>query len=529
MLLSNCLRLMLCLSAFLLVPAYAAVPEGDRVGSFDITGFQVEGDTLLGPSAVQAAVAGFTGKSRDFSYVERALAALEKAYMRRGFGLVKVILPEQELQGGVVHLRVVEARLGRVRVTGNRFHSEANIRRSLPAVTAGTIPDTRAISANLSMANENPSKKIELELQSAAQPGVVDAVESVNDQRTWSVGGMLDNSGYPSSGRTHVTAQYQNFAMFGLDHTFSAQYTTSTEDPSKLHVYGAGYHIPLYRYADSLDFYGTYSTINSGTVSVGLLDLQISGSGAVFGARFNHNFPRFGHYDAQLVLGLDRKEFRNDIDFAGQQLGGDVTVDPLSLSYVGQWAASAGHVNFYVTAVRNIPGGSQASDSNFAAARSGASPSYGLLRYGVGFTRPLPREWLLRLMFNGQATHAALVPGEQFGMGGATSVRGLQERAVQDDQGFTANAEVHTPNLCIFREAIARCNVLVFFDDGHLWRNDSLPGETTRQSANSAGVGLRLFYGKYLSAQMDYGRVVSASDAQQKGDQRLHALLALSY
>jgi hemolysin activation/secretion protein len=83
--------------------------------------------------------------------------------------------------------------------------------------------------------------------------------------------------------------------------------------------------------------------------------------------------------------------------------------------------------------------------------------------------------------------------------------------------------------LCAFRDSGARCNALAFFDDGHLRRNDSLPGETTHQSANSAGVGLRLFYGKYLSVQMDYGRVVSASDPQQKGDQRLHALLALSY
>jgi len=184
---SYCLRLMLCLFAFLLVPAYAAVQVGDPAGSFDISGFQIEGATLLDPSALQAAVAGFAGKGRDFSYVERAMAALEKAYRKHGFNLVKVILPEQELQGGMVRLRVVEARLGQVRVIGNRFHSEVNIRNSLPAVMPGTIPDTRAISANLAMANENPSKKVELELQSAAQPGVVDAVEECPaPARLWS-------------------------------------------------------------------------------------------------------------------------------------------------------------------------------------------------------------------------------------------------------------------------------------------------------------------------------------------------------
>jgi hemolysin activation/secretion protein len=519
-----------CLLAILAAPARATVQPGEPVGSFDITRFDVSGDTLLGASAVQAVVARFAGKSRDFSYVEHAMAALESAYRQRGFGLVKVTLPEQELNAGVVHLRVIETRLGAVRVIGNKFHSEANIRHSLPAVSPDTIADTAAVAANLKMANENPSKKVTLELKSAAQPGAIDALETVTDEKPWSLGSVLDNSGYESSGRTHVTAQYQNFNLGGLDHIFSAQYTTSTEDPGKLHVYAAGYHIPLYRYADSLDFYGTYSTINSGTVSAGLLDLQVSGAGTVYGVRFNHDFPRFGHYDSQLVLGFDRKQFRNDITFSGQQLGGDVTVDPLSLSYVGQWALPAGNFNFYLTGVRNIPGGSQADSANFTAARSGASSSYALLRYGGGFNRPLPRGWQLRLTFNSQATRTALVPGEQFGVGGASSVRGLQERDTAGDQGFTANAEIYTPDLCAaFSHGATRCNALTFFDDGHLWRNDALPGETTRLSVNSAGAGIRLSSGRYLSLQMDYGRVVSASDPQQKGDQRLHALLALTY
>jgi hemolysin activation/secretion protein len=523
-------RLTLLLLACFAVPLHAAVQPGDPIGSFDITRFEVEGDTLLGPQRVQAAVAGFTGKARDFSAVEQAVAALESAYHKHGFGLVKVILPEQELNGGVVRLKVVEARIGKVRVVGNTVHSETNVRRSLPDVTENAIPNTEAISAELRMANENPSKKVNLELQSSEQPGVIDAVEQVTDSRSWSVGGVLDNSGYESSGRTHVTAQYQNFDLGGLDHTFSAQYTTSTEDPSKLRVYGAGYHLPLYGYADSLDFYGTYSTINSGTVAAGLLDLQVSGAGAVFGVHFNHNLPRIGHYDSQLVLGLDRKEYRDDIDFQSQQLGGDVTVDPISLSYAGQWAIPAGNFNFYLTGVHNIPGGAQASDADFTAARSGATSSYGLFRYGAGFNRPLPRDWQLRLTVNGQATHDALVPGEQFGVGGATSVRGLQEREIENDKGFTANAEIHTPNLCgAIHDGTTLCNALTFFDDGHAYRNDALPGEATHQSVNSAGVGFRLTRGRNMTLQLDYGHVVSTSDPQEKGDQRLHAMLALAY
>jgi hemolysin activation/secretion protein len=521
---------MFCLFVLIAASAHAVTGVGDPVGAFDITRFEVDGNTLLQPSAVQSLVSVFAGKNRDFSDIERAMAALETAYRKHGFSLVKVVLPEQELNQGVVHLKVVETRIGHVRVTGNQFHSEANVRRSLPSIADGAVPNVDAVSANLRMANENPSKKANLQLHSGDHPGFIDAVVEVTDQRNWSAGAVLDNSGTDPSGRTHITAQYQNFNVAGLDHVFTAQYTTSPENPSKISVYGAGYHIPLYSLRDSLDFYGSYSTIKAGSVSAGLLDLTVSGAGTMFGAHLNHELPRVGHYDSQLIVGFDHKSFRNDVEFQGIQLGGDITVNPLSLSYVSQWAVPAGNLNFYLTGVRDIPGGSQASDADFTAARSGATSNYWLLRYGIGFTRPLPRDWQMRLTLNGQATRDALVPGEQFGVGGAASVRGLQERAISNDEGFTANAELYTPNLCRgLPGAATRCIALAFLDGGRVSRNQALAGEAGHESVSSAGVGFRLNSGRAVSLQVDYGHVVSASDPQQKGEQRLHALLAVAY
>jgi hemolysin activation/secretion protein len=523
-------RLVSCLWAIVAMPTWADIRPGDPIGSFEITRFEVQGNTLLNPSAVDTLLAGFTGPHRDFAVVERAIAALESAYRKRGFGLVKVILPEQELNQGVVHLQVAETRLGKVRVTGNRFHSAANIRRSLPAVAPDSIPNTDRLAANLRMANENPSKQATLLLQSSEQPGVIDAVVNVADEKTWTAGLLLDNSGTDAAGRTHVTGQYENFDVGGHDHVVSLQYTTSPDNPRKISVYGMGYHLPLYSLRDSLDFYGSYSSVNTGSVSAGLLNLTVSGAGSVFGTRFTHEITRIGHFDSQWTAGFDRKAFHNNIAFADTQLGGDVTVEPFSLSYVGQWHTSVGEVNFYVTGVRNIPGGSEASDADFAAARSGATSEYALLRFGAGFSRALPYEWRMRLTLNGQATRDALVPGEQFGVGGAASVRGLQERELSDDQGIVANAEVYTP---AFRTTVAgtvtSCTGVVFFDDGHLSRNDALTGEPTHESVSSAGIGLRVTSGRTLSMQIDFGRVVSASEAFLRGDQRLHAFVALAY
>lgn len=525
---------LLSLLCFNLVTSLSVAAARPGEPSFEITRFAVEGNTLLKVSAVNSVLARFSGEHRSFDDIEHAVEALQKLYRARGFGLVKVTLPEQALSGGVVRLKVIETRLGKVSVVGNAHHSEANIRRSLPALSEGAIPDTNALSENLRIANQNPSKQATLQLQGESpvngQPAPVDAVIHVVDDKPWMAAVTYDNSGLDTTGRNEVTAQYQNFDLWGLDHVLSLQYTTATEDPHKVNVYGAGYHIPFYVLSDSLDVYGSYSTIRAGSIAAGLVDLQVSGAGTVYGAHLNHDFARMGLYDSQLTLAIDHKAYRNDVDYAGAQLGGDVTVDPLSVSYVGQWAQFSNSANLYLTGVRNVPGGSQGSEADFTAARSGATRNYALLRYGAGYIRTLLDGWQLRLSVNGQWTRDALVPGEQFGVGGAASVRGLQERDLSDDKGVTANAELHTPNLCAaFSGGRARCDLLTFFDDGHLSRNDALPGEPTRLLVDSAGAGFRLNMGRSLTAQLDYGHVVNATDPAEKGDQRLHAAVTVAF
>ena len=64
---------------------------------FDIQRFEVVGDTVLGAATAEAIVAPFTGKQKDFADVQRALEALESAYRERGYGVIQVQLPEQDI------------------------------------------------------------------------------------------------------------------------------------------------------------------------------------------------------------------------------------------------------------------------------------------------------------------------------------------------------------------------------------------------------------------------------------------------
>ncbi len=512
--------------ALALVMAAAAAAPGDEATRFDIARFQVEGNTLLPERTVEQIVAPHAGKGRDFGDVERALEALEAAYRARGYSLVQVALPEQELNHGVVRLKVVETRIGKVRVEGNRHLDEANIRNSLPGLREGQVPNIREISSSLKLANENPAKKTALQLQGGSADDEVDAVLKVSDQKPWNIGASVDNAGNSSTGDHRLTVQYQNANLMNRDQVLTLQYTTTLEKPSQISVYGVGYHLPLYAWGDSVDLFASYSDVDSGTVSAGIFNLAVSGKGTVAGARYNHNLRRIGGYESKLVYGFDYKAYQNDVTLQGIQLGNDVTVHPLSIGYAGSWTGKQGQADFSVSALHNIPGGDRGGSADFERVRAGASASYNILRLAANYARALPYDWQVRLRASGQYSRDRLVPGEQFGAGGEYSVRGFDEREIASDSGNTASAELYTPNLC---HGGAQCRALAFYDTGYVSRNDALPGEIAQASIGSVGVGYRMNIGSAWSLLVDYGRVVDAGITRSRGDDSIHFRLALSY
>lgn len=520
----------------LLVPASLAVCTSFAVAAeseplpprFDITRFEVRGNTLLPAAAVEQSVAPYIGPQRDFSDVTKAQEALEAAYHQHGYQLVRIDLPEQELNGGVVVFQVVSVRVGKVSVAGNQHFSDANVRQSLPGLQEGTSPDLTAVSKSLKLANENPAKQTVMKLKSSELDDTVDADLQVTDESEWNAALNIDNSGSRETGRTYVGAVLQNANMFGRDQVMSLQYTTTVEKPERVSVYGLGYHLPLYSLGDSMDFFTSYSDVDSGTVTAGIFDLAVSGRGTIFGTRYNHNLATVGNYQSKWVYGVDYKAYKSSLELFDVQLGNDITVHPISLGYQGTWVRVDGDANIGLALLHNIPGGSKGGQRDFDLARAHARDDYNALQFATSITQILPQAWQLRAALKGQYTKDALVPGEQFGAGGAASVRGFREREVSNDSGVVGNLEAYTPPLCL--GGSWQCRALAFYDAGYLTRNHALPGEFDHVSLSSAGLGVRLIYRRNLNLQVDYGHALHAEASEtQRGDDRLHVRLSLAY
>ncbi|MBF0558495.1 MAG: ShlB/FhaC/HecB family hemolysin secretion/activation protein [Nitrospirae bacterium] len=517
-----------------LFASVAQATKSDPVTHFDIKGYKVEGNTLLSKEKINSVLAPFTGKKKDFGTVREAIAALKKAYRDRGY-LVKVALPEQDLDNGIVHFKIIETRINKIKTEGNRFFDESNIRLSLPSLQEGQPPDLNFISRSLSVANENPARKISLQLQSNSdKENEVDAVLQVADEKPWKAGVTFDNTGDSNTGRFRIGTLFQHANLFNRDHLVTLQYITSASQPDHVSIYGMGYRIPFYLTGSSIDLIGVYSDVNSGTLSVASNAMQVSGKGSIVGLHYNQNLTRIGKYEHKLTLGLDYRAYVNSVLFGSTQLGNNVTVHPLSLTYAGKWALDRANAGFYLSAIRNLPGlgeGFRDTTDYFNRVRTGAPVGYNILRFGANYLHKFGSDWQAGVLFNGQYTNSPLVPGEQFGIGGASSVRGFDERIIAYDRGYAGSFELYTPNLAsLARLSTINCRGLLFYDIGYASRINPLPGETRSSTISSVGPGLRLSNDRNFSVSTDYGFVVDPlAGLKSKWSGRWHMMLSLMY
>src|SRR5262249_41587688 len=107
-------------------------PKPAATQHFDIDDFAVQGIDTLPQIELEKAIYPFLGPNKTADDVEKARAALEKAYHDKGFQTVSVAVPQQNVAAGVVVLKVTELKVGRLRVKNSRFFDVDQIKERAP-------------------------------------------------------------------------------------------------------------------------------------------------------------------------------------------------------------------------------------------------------------------------------------------------------------------------------------------------------------------------------------------------------------
>ncbi|NNU41897.1 ShlB/FhaC/HecB family hemolysin secretion/activation protein [Ramlibacter montanisoli] len=456
--------------------------------------------------------------------LQQATAALEAELRTRGFGLHRVALPPQEM-GDTVKLQIVKFVLGKVAIEGSRIYDTDNVRRTLPELREGESPNFRTLAIQTAIANENPNKQVQVGLRESEEPDRIDATITVREQRPWTAGVSLSNAGSEATGQDRFTVSLGHTNLFNRDHQFIGAYTTSFERHEDVKQLGLAYRIPLYALGSVVGASYTRSDVvgNFGTFTS-------TGAGHTFGLNYTLYLPPKGGRRSYVTAGIEDKVFDAALVNGALIDQADRRSRPLTLGYTARTETDAAVWGYNVDLAWNTGSGR----NNDLASYQTEDPRIDTVRWKAlrgtaSYSAPLATTWLWTARGMVQYSPDVLIAGEQFGIGGISSVRGTElERPVTGDQGISGTLELTTPEL------EPGWRLLGFVDAGYVRNNtpDFVLNPRSDRLA-SIGVGTRYVRGPF-SLAIDYGTLVLGSrvplsvnsGSPRKGDDRFYITLA---
>jgi hemolysin activation/secretion protein len=101
-----------------------------------------------------------------------------------------------------------------------------------------------------------------------------------------------------------------------------------------------------------------------------------------------------------------------------------------------------------------------------------------------------------------QATNESVVAGEQFGIGGANSVRGFSQAVYSGDDGGQISLEAR---MATSKEQLEKLQFVTFVDLGHISVKKPVLGQVGKKTIVGGGVGFRAYPIEGLFIMADFG------------------------
>ena len=484
---------------------------------FDIMEYVVDGNSVLSVPDIEESVYPFLGEMRTAGDVDMARETLERAYQMHGFQTVQVIIPEQGVETGIIHLQVIENPVGRLRVVGSKFHSLEDIREKAPALAEGKVTNTNEVQNDIVALNRQADLKVTPRLKAGAVPGTVDVDLEVEDKlpvhATVEINNQYNQKTEPL--RLIGTASYDNLWQAG--HSVSLSYQVAPEKTSDAQVYSGTYVAPIENTPLTVLGYA----VKSDSDVAALAGTDVVGRGTIFGIRGIVNLPGSDDFYQSITLGMDRKDLTQNVITAGVPSNATVLYYPATIGYSGTWQDGnlitkvGGAVNFA------LPAGSDS--EKFDLQRFDALRQYIYAKVDVSHQRDLGNGYLVYGRLQGQITGDSLLSSEQLSAGGENTIRGYLEAERLGDYGSIGTIEFRTPSFG--KEISASINdwhALVFLDGGALWLRNPLPGEKSHFNLAGAGIGTRFSAFDTLNGAADIAVALVDGAVTKMGETRVH-------
>jgi len=519
-----------------------AQPAGPKSVLFNVMEIRVIGNSLLQKQDIERVLYPFLGESKSFDEIEAARLALESYYKDRGYPTVLVDIPEQDVQQGMVKLKVIEAKINRFKISGSRYFSVQNLRKDIPALSEGGVLYLPEFQQQIAYLNSNsPDRVLTPILRPGRVPGTVEVELKVKDKLPLHGKFEINDRYSANTSRLRTSASIQYGNLWQKSHSVSFQYQTSPKETEEVRVLMGTYVAPFKESNYTLAAYAVHSNSDVAATDT----VTVIGKGNVFGMRlvFPPILEALGMHNFE--IGVDYKDFGDNTKINGIDAGNTpIEYYNFNVQYTGNKTRQRGYTRFNISASFGVSalnekiidclGTGTDRLEQFKCKRNGAKSNYAYLRAGVEIEERVGPGYGLFFSLVGQLADSPLISNEQFSIGGATTVRGYRESERVGDDGLMGTLELRSPFFLARKNRYIQSLYYLMFMDSAVVRNRKpLEGESVKWQLRSMGAGIRLLAFRALSAELDWAYVQRDSEQHgrvtepeiKKGDSRVHFLV----
>ena len=444
------------------VPPRPGAPAGGPSPTFALKGVTFDKSQFLSDSALAEVARPFIGKDVNFGDLQRIIDAVDALYDQKGILTASAVLPPQRIADGVVHIALVEGRLGKMQIEGNEHTNDSFIRERLP-LEQGAVVDVPELQNELIYFNKTNDIKLTAAMQPGAEFGLSDVQLSVHEPPQNTLDIFADNEGNVGTSRYEAGLMFQRADTFGIDDRF----TLYASGSSGIIDANASYTVPLG--IDGGRIGVSYSQNHIQIVEGALSSKDVTGAFQTMAVNFSH--PLWVNAEWLLTADASLSDTQTD-NLISEVVTSSSLVDKGTTGVT----LTGGGQGYTLSFVQHVSL-AQAWD-DVKGTRSWSAVYNGNLLatkdLWSGFTGELNAAW--------QYTSAHDLPSNEFFLiGGPTSVRGYVPGAVAGPSGYYFGGELHHEVPFFW----PKLDGFVFFDQGAV---HSLT--TPHLNVASSGLGL---------------------------------------
>lgn len=443
-------------------------------------------------------------------------------YHDRGYFLARAVIPAQEVNDGVVHIRVLEGRLEKVVPNGNHLYSNAVLSRPFAPMLGNLVTVKQTESALLTLAHY-PGLTAFGVFQPGSYVGTTDMVVNVERERAYDATVRADNEGTAFTGRNRLIG--------------TVDWNNPTGDADLFRITALKTFVPENALFGDLRYeHPFYDPANTVAVDVSRNAFDVSGSGLTPGTiggiskiavlSLQHAFERARRQNLSGTLDFSRK--RADTQFVGKVIGRDdlavfgaqLDFDSINSTW-GIINTASLRLERGVSGMFGVPSDAAIQNkqvspppSRFGGNGKPALPDFTRLTVSYQLFKNLPDNQALLFRFNGQYTPNMLTSLEQFVIGGVDSVRAVPTSQFLEDKGVFGSLEysVRAPGFAD-KPAFAGytwgqvLRLRIFTDAAVGVLNNPVNPATKRVTAQGNGVGVEFTWPGRFTFNLQYAHL----------------------